>query len=111
MVCFCTNSAEPLSLIIQQNSFNLTPDNTEILIIQHLRSIVPKPEVLLFTRKIFINKRNRSQGHVQKGLQSVCTSTVAVSPTPSTSSAMKTPENTEEDPDDPEPADEGGIQM
>jgi len=29
---------------------------------------------------------------------------------PSTSSAVKTPENTEEDPDDPEPAD-GGIQM
>jgi hypothetical protein len=30
---------------------------------------------------------------------------------PSTSSAMKNPENTEEDPDDPEPADEGDIQM
>jgi hypothetical protein len=46
----------------------------------------------------------------------VCTSTVVVSPDPlsptpsSTSSAMKTPENTEEDPDDPEPED-GGIQM
>jgi hypothetical protein len=45
----------------------------------------------------------------------VCTSTVVVSPeplplTPSTSSAMKTPENKEEDPDDPEPAD-GHIQM
>jgi hypothetical protein len=30
---------------------------------------------------------------------------------PSTSSAMKTPENTEKGPDDPEPADEGDIQM
>jgi hypothetical protein len=28
-----------------------------------------------------------------------------------TSSAMKIPENTEEDPDEPEPADEGDIQM
>jgi hypothetical protein len=34
-----------------------------------------------------------------------------LSPTPSTSSAMKTPENTEEDHDNPEPADEGAIQM
>jgi hypothetical protein len=30
---------------------------------------------------------------------------------PSTSSAMKTPGNKEEDPDDPEPADEGDIKM
>ena len=34
-----------------------------------------------------------------------------VSHTASASSAMKTPENTEEDPDDCEPADEGNIQM
>jgi hypothetical protein len=33
-----------------------------------------------------------------------------LSPTP-TSSAMKTLENTEEDPDDLEPADQGAIQM
>jgi hypothetical protein len=32
-------------------------------------------------------------------------------PTPSASSAMKTPENIAEDPDDPGPADEGDIQM
>jgi len=31
-------------------------------------------------------------------------------PIPSTSPATKTPENTEEDADDPEPADEGDIQ-
>jgi hypothetical protein len=48
--------------------------------------------------------------------KSVCTSAFVVysdplSPTPSMSSAMKTPENTEEDPDNPEPADEGDIQM
>jgi hypothetical protein len=35
----------------------------------------------------------------------------SLSPTASTSSAMKTPENTEENPDDCEPADEGNIQM
>jgi len=44
------------------------------------------------------------------------TSTIVVSPDhlscgPSTSSGMKTTANTEEDPDDPEPADEGDIQM
>jgi hypothetical protein len=34
-----------------------------------------------------------------------------MSPTPSTSSDMKTPGKTEKDPDDPEPAYEGDIQM
>ena len=43
-----------------------------------------------------------------------CTSTVVMSTEPlspplSTSSAMKTPESTEDNPDDPEPADEGNI--
>jgi hypothetical protein len=46
--------------------------------------------------------------------KSICTSTVAVSPdplspAPSTFSAIKTPENTEEDPNNPEPADEEDI--
>jgi hypothetical protein len=50
----------------------------------------------------------------EKASESDCTSTVVISPdplspTPSTSSAMKTPENTEEEPDDPEPSDEGDI--
>jgi hypothetical protein len=34
-----------------------------------------------------------------------------LSPTPSTSTAMTTPENAQEDPDDPEPADEWDIEM
>ena len=43
-----------------------------------------------------------------KATNSVCTSATeappdTLSPTPSTSSTMKTPENTAEDPDDPEP--------
>jgi hypothetical protein len=52
----------------------------------------------------------------KKASVSVCTSTAVVSsdtlsPTTSTYSARKTPENTEEDPDDPQPADDGGIQI
>jgi hypothetical protein len=48
-------------------------------------------------------------------LKTVCVSTVVVppdplSPTP-TYSAMKTPENTENEPDGSEPADEGDIKM
>ena len=49
-------------------------------------------------------------GTCLKGLPSVCTSSIAVfpdplPPTPSISSSVKTPENTEKDPDDSEPAD------
>ena len=53
---------------------------------------------------------------MQTASKSVCTSTVVVShdllsPTPSTSSAVKSPENTEEYSDDPEPATADDIQM
>jgi len=52
----------------------------------------------------------------KKASKSICTSTVVVfpdplSPTPSNLSAIKTPENTEEDPNAPQPAAEGDIQM
>jgi hypothetical protein len=48
--------------------------------------------------------------------KSVCMPTVMVSPdplspTPSTSSPVTTPENTEEDSNDPEQVDEGDIQL
>jgi hypothetical protein len=51
-----------------------------------------------------------------KASRNVCTSTIPVLPdplfpTPSTLTAMKTPENTEEDPDDPQPEDIEDIQM
>jgi len=51
-----------------------------------------------------------------KAFKSACISTIVVSsdplsPIPSTSTPMETPENTEEEPDDPEPADEEGIPM
>jgi hypothetical protein len=52
----------------------------------------------------------------KKASMSVCTSTIVISPDllsppPSTSSAMNTPESREEDSDDPELADEGDIQV
>jgi hypothetical protein len=52
----------------------------------------------------------------KKASVNVCTSTAVVSsdhlsPTTSTCSARKTPGNTEEDPDDPQPAEDGGIQI
>jgi hypothetical protein len=55
------------------------------------------------------------RGMFKKTSKSVCTSTVVVPPDPlspilSPSSGMQTPENTEDDPDDPEPADED-VQM
>jgi len=73
----------------------------------------------------FNSDTGMSQGHVQRASKSVCTSTVVVppdplSPTPSTSSAVKTQGDTKEDPHNlelrhpshnPEPAAEGDIQM
>lgn len=52
----------------------------------------------------------------KKATKSGCTLTVVLSPDPlsvtaSTSAAIKTPVDTEEDPDDPEPADEEDIKM
>jgi phytoene/squalene synthetase len=52
----------------------------------------------------------------KKASKTFCLSTVVVSPDPlsctqSTYSATKTTENMEENPDDPEPAAEGDIQM
>jgi hypothetical protein len=96
--------------IVQQNSCNLTSNNSEIVIIWHLRRAVPRPKVLLFTRKqSFINETDLG-GMLKKASKSVCTSNIVlspdpVSPTPSTSSTMKTPENTDKDSSDTEPAD------
>jgi hypothetical protein len=61
-------------------------------------------------------KHTDFRGTFKMASNNVCVSTVVVSPdclspTPTTSSSMKTPENTEHNPDDPEPAGEGDIQM
>jgi hypothetical protein len=56
----------------------------------------------------FINERGISHKHVQIGPQECLYISIVVSPDPFTSSSsspMKTPENTQEEPDDPEPAD------
>lgn len=52
----------------------------------------------------------------KKAYKSTCTPTVVAHsdtlfPTPTTSSVMKTPENRDQNPDDPEPAGEGDVQM
>jgi hypothetical protein len=73
--------------------------NSEILIIQHLR-VVTRPEVLLFTRKKGL--RPCSQDLQECPYIDCCGMSWPLSP-PSTASAMKTPEITEEDPGDPEP--------
>jgi hypothetical protein len=64
--------------------------------------------------KSFITETGRSHGHIQQCLQQclyidivVCPN--SLSPVQSTSSAVKTPENREEDPDDLEAADEGNT--
>jgi hypothetical protein len=58
----------------------------------------------------------RSQRHVQKDLQEClymnrCGMSWLLCPPPSTCSTMKTPWNTEDNPDDPEPANEADTQM
>jgi hypothetical protein len=68
-----------------------------------------RPKILLFTRK---KASSMEQTYVRempkKASKSVCTATILVSldplsPTPSNSSAMMTPEHRKEEPDDPEP--------
>jgi len=85
---------------IQQNSCALTSDNLEILIMRHLRRVVPR---LLFTFAFYqIKASSVKQADLgamfKKASKSVCTSNVvspdSLSPTPS---AVKTWENTEED--------------
>lgn len=69
-------------------------------------SEIQRPNILLFTRgkKSVINEIGKSGGHVQKVSRNVCTSAVVISPdplsySPSTSSAVKTPENIKHDPE------------
>jgi hypothetical protein len=77
---------------------------------------VPRQEVLFFTTKKLQIKQADLRNTFKKASKSVCTSTVVVfldpsSPTPLTSSAMNTPQITEEDPDHHEPANLGDTQM
>jgi hypothetical protein len=87
--------------------------NLKILIIWHLR-VFPRLEI---PNSAFYQKEALSLKHANlrdmftKTLKCVCASTsvvspVSLSPTPSSSSGVKTPENTEKDLVDPETADE-----
>jgi hypothetical protein len=74
-------------------------DNSEIVIIQPLRNLVPRPEVLVFYHRKASPVKETCSTRASK---IVCTSSVVLShdplsPTPSHASAMKTSENTEED--------------
>jgi len=92
---------------VQQNSLNLTCDNSETLIIRHLRRTVG---LLHFTRKK-IHQCNRHASQLcskrppRVSVRLPLWYLLTPSPTTSTSSAMKTLENAEEDFDHPEPAD------
>jgi len=71
----------------------------------------PKTRSFTFYKKKAASMKWADLGMFRKAAKNVCTSTIAVpsdllSPTPSTSSAMKTTENTKESPCDPEPIDE-----
>jgi hypothetical protein len=83
-------------------------------IILLLMRAVPVPEGLLFTRKKASSvKWAYLRDMFKNDSKTVCTSTIPVSHdpfpnTPSTSSAIMTTENTKQD---PEPANEGDIQM
>lgn len=92
--------------LIKQNSFNPKSNNLEILIVWHLRRVAPRAKILLLPEK-----KADLKDIFKTASKSVCISTVVVSPdplspSPSTSSAMKTT-NTEEVPDDTEPAGKG----
>jgi len=100
---------------IQQNAFNTVSDNSEILLVQNLRRIVIRPEILLFTPQK-INETSDNSDMFPKLWNDIWTRTAMVSPnplspSPSTLPTMKTPENIEENPNDPEPTDDGNIQM
>jgi hypothetical protein len=69
--------------------------NKEVLKICHLKGIVPRWEVLLFTKKVSSLRQAGLRDMFQMAFKSFCASTVVISPntlspTLSTSSAVKT---------------------
>jgi hypothetical protein len=98
----------------QHTSFNLTSNNLEILIVRHLRTAIPRPEILFVTRKkSFIDETGLSHRHVQKGLEEGLYINHSCVPCPpvsySTCFSNEDPENTKEAPDNPRQAVEGDI--
>lgn len=116
---FSTTPSSKISKMkeLQQIYVNSTSNNSEILMIQIRCLRSPMADIFTFTRKKQHNQTRKISGTCSKKVsKTVSTSTVVVSPDlfppiPSTFSAMKTPEHTEKDSHDPEPADEGDIQL
>jgi hypothetical protein len=94
---------------VQQSSFKQTSDNPA------LEKTSPKTGSFAFYQKDVLSMKQAGlRDMFENAYKGVCTSTVAVSPdplcpTPSTFWVMKTPDETEQNPYDPEPADEGDI--
>lgn len=100
---------------LQQNSCNTTYENSEILIIWHLRRVVPRLEILMFTRRKPVQWNKYISGTFSKRLPEVCTSTIIVSSDPlfpsSTSWTTKLQKKQMWTQMTSEPADGGDIQV
>jgi hypothetical protein len=96
---------------VQQNFFNPVSDNLKILIIQCLRRVVPKAEVLFLPEKSFISERDYRDMLKKVRVHLYIKHCGYPSSPTSTSSVMNSPQNTEENPDDPAPINEGDVQM
>jgi hypothetical protein len=86
-------------------------DNLETLIIQRLRRAVPRAEVLFLPEKSFISERDCRDMFKKVGVHLYIKHCGYPSSPTSASSVMNSPQNTEENPDDPAPTNEGDIQM
>ena len=107
------DSPPGLLSVVQVQSPNPSSDNLEFVITQYLRKAIL---VTFYQKKCSLVKQVDLRDMFKKAYVSVRKSTAVVSsdpvpPTISTCSARETPENTEENPDDPQPADDGGIQI
>jgi len=80
-----------------------------------LKKAAQTPKVFIFNRekKTYSMKQEDLRDIFKKNSKNVSTSTVVVSPDPlcptPTSSAIRPPANTAEEPDDPEPANKGDM--
>jgi hypothetical protein len=100
------------SYTVQKNSVHPLSHNLKILIIRHLRRLLPRTEVLLFTRKKELHHWNRVMSVLCSEHPLSLTIVVCAdpfSPTPLTSSTTKTQKTHKRTPDNPETADEGNI--
>jgi hypothetical protein len=83
--------------------------------IEHLTSLLPIWKFWFLPEKSSLLKQTGLKEMFKKAskvsLHQLLWYLLTLSPIPSTSSAKKTQENTEEDPDDPEPAEKEDIQM